>query len=155
MCSSDLAIRAVWHAVQSEQSDIPIISDGGVREEGDINKALAVGASSVMLGNFLAGTDEAPGEFIPNPVTRERKKSYRGMTSPQAKIESVGSMKEVRNVEGREEEVPYKGSVKDIAKDTRDAIQSMVSYAGALNLEETRKKLNDNPLQYLIPLPLL
>ena len=146
------AIRAVWHAVQSEQSDIPIISDGGVREEGDINKALAVGASSVMLGNFLAGTDEAPGEFIPNPVTRERKKSYRGMTSPQAKIESVGSMKEVRNVEGREEEVSYKGSVKDIAKDTRDAIQSMVSYAGEDSLQKAMEKIRQSPCDYLIPL---
>jgi len=147
------AVRAVWQAVQQEGPDIPIISDGGAREEGDINKALAVGASSVMLGSFLAGTDEAPGEFIPNPITRERKKSYRGMTSPQAKIESVGSMKEVKNVEGRAEEVSYKGSVKDIAKDIRDAIQSMISYAGGLSLKEAREKLSKDPLQYLIPLP--
>src|SRR6185436_7668445 len=69
------AIVEVWHAVGSS---LPIIADGGVRNDKDLFLALACGASAVMLGSLLSGTDEAPGRVIEDPATREKRKIYRG-----------------------------------------------------------------------------
>ena len=75
------AIREAWCAVEDT---VPIIADGGVREDKDVFLALVAGASVVMLGSLLSGTDEAPGQIIEDPGTGEKRKIYRGMTSPQA-----------------------------------------------------------------------
>ena len=75
------AIREAWCAVEET---VPIIADGGVREDKDVFLALVAGASVVMLGSLLSGTDEAPGQIIEDPGTGEKRKIYRGMTSPQA-----------------------------------------------------------------------
>lgn len=146
------AIRAVWKAAQKEE-DLPFISDGGVRVSGHVALALLLGASSVMLGSFLAGTDETPGEIITDPAMGTKYKIYRGMTSPEAKWGGVNAVAEIRNVEGQSRKIPYAGgSVKEILARIHDSLQSMVSYAGGHSLEEVRSKINPIPEDYLIPL---
>ena len=80
------AIREAWCEVGGE---ISIMADGGVRFDKDIFLALACGADTVMLGSALSGTDEAPGRVIEDPATHTKKKIYRGMTSPEAVMESL------------------------------------------------------------------
>jgi len=143
------AIMSAWHALKD--SDIRIISDGGVRQAGHISIALTVGASSVMVGSMLAGTDEALGRLIRDPLTGASKKEYRGMTSPQAKL-ATSSEDSIKNVEGRSEEVPYRGGVAEILKSIQQDLQSMVSYSGEADLESARLKFVQDPLQFLVPL---
>lgn len=129
----------------AKKYDIPIISDGGIRYPGDIAKALSVGADSVMLGNMLAGTDEAPGE----KVIRDGRpyKIYRGMGSEDAIKEGV--LKGVRSrylggndilPEGVVGAVPYKGSVRYIISNIVKAIKASFGYVGAKDIQEFRKK---------------
>jgi len=130
-----------------KKHDIPIISDGGVRTSGDVTKALAAGASSVMVGSILGGTDESPGSFISK--NGKRFKIYRGMASFYA---SLGrKTKENENVsieddlndyvaEGVEAMVPYKGSVTDILKQLTGGVRSGLSYCGA----HTIPKMQEN-----------
>ncbi len=141
------AIRAAWSTVGGQ---VPIICDGGIRRHGQIALALLTGASSVMLGSFFAGTDEAPGRVITDPATKTKFKIYRGMTSPEVKIEGDGDRPQ--NIEGQSSRVPYVGSVKDILTSIRQNLQSAVSYAGESNLASARSKIAANPQEYLIPL---
>ena len=109
----------------------PIIADGGIRNSGDIVKALAAGADFVMLGSMLAGTDETPGDVV---KTREGKfKSYRGMASADAQIEWRGK---TASLEGIATTVPCKGPVGDILADLERGIRSGLSYSGARSLKE-------------------
>lgn len=150
------AIREAWCAVGDA---VPIIADGGIRDDKDIFLALICGASSVMLGSLLSGTDEAPGSLIEEPGTGEKRKIYRGMTSPQAVFDALYS-DEVREdtlaldipAEGQEIQVPYKGSVLAILHRIRGHLQSAVSYAGEETLAAARAKVLPDPLRYLIPL---
>jgi IMP dehydrogenase len=153
------AVREAWCAVGDS---VPIIADGGIKDDKDIFLALICGASCVMLGSLLAGTDEAPGHLIEDPRTGEKHKIYRGMTSPQAvlealyeyddeHLESAEAALEVP-AEGQEVQIPYKGSVLDIVHRIRGHLQSAVSYAGGESLAEVRTKILSHPLQYLIPL---
>jgi IMP dehydrogenase len=151
------AIRDVWHAVGDS---IPIIADGGVRNDKDIFLAIACGASSVMLGGMLSGTDEAPGHVIVDPATGQKQKLYRGMTSPQAVLEALYDAEHEETAddvlstpaEGQEMQVPYKGSVVDVLHRIRGHLASSVSYAGGRTLREVRAGIVEHPLEYLIPL---
>lgn len=118
--------------ISAEFPDVCIIGDGGIKESGDIVKSLAAGASAVMLGNLLAGTDEAPGTIIKG---RDDKlyKVYRGSASFSDK---AIRNEETRNIEGEETLVTYKGSVKRVVKNLLDGIRSGFSYGGAATLEE-------------------
>ncbi len=150
------AIREAWCAVQDA---VPIIADGGIRDDKDIVLALICGASSVMLGSLLSGTDEAPGSLIEDPATGEKRKIYRGMTSPQAAFDALASDEDREDTvgpdvpaEGQEIQVPYKGSVLDILRRIRGHLQSAVSYAGEETLAAVRAKVLPDPARYLIPL---
>ena len=110
---------------------IPVMADGGIRSSGDIAKALAIGARSVMLGSLLAGTDESPGKII--ETSNGLYKRYRGSASLETKITHN---QQTRNVEGESTLIPYKGGVKFIINGLLDGIKSALSYAGARNLIE-------------------
>ncbi|MGC8629169.1 MAG: IMP dehydrogenase [Candidatus Micrarchaeia archaeon] len=121
---------------------VPIIADGGISNSGDIVKALAAGASTVMIGSLFAGTDETPGYIILR--NNQKFKLYRGMSSVSANIkkdelENAPFDSEEIVGEGIETFVPYKGPVRDILSQLAGGIKSGLSYAGARNIEELRK----------------
>jgi IMP dehydrogenase len=126
---------------------IPIIADGGVRTSGDIVKALAAGASTVMIGSLLAGTDESPGYLI----TRQghRYKASRGMASLQASMErkvresdSEFTEEEIEDYvsEGVEAMVPYRGSAGELLNQLVGGLQSGMSYTNAHSVNELHEK---------------
>ena len=141
-------LTAVMQCVEvARPQGIPIIADGGVRTSGDIVKALAAGASSVMLGSLLAGTDESPGMLI----TRKghRYKVSRGMASLQAALtrkarEGEGEItrEEIEDYvsEGVEAAVPYRGSAREMLKQLVGGLQSGMSYTDAHSIEELHEK---------------
>ncbi len=123
--------------------DIPIISDGGTRTSGDATKALAAGASSVMVGSMLGGTDESPGTVLTK--NGKRFKVYRGMASLAASIgrkskdtgyESLDDDLNDYVAEGVEAMVPYKGGVTDILKQLTGGLRSGLSYCGAHTISQ-------------------
>jgi len=122
---------------------VPIIADGGIRYSGDIVKALAGGADTVMIGSIFAGTEEAPGETI---LYQGRKyKAYRGMGSLSAMKEGsadrYGQEENWKYVpEGIEGMVPYKGTVKDVVYQLVGGLKSGMGYVGARNIRELREK---------------
>jgi len=125
---------------------IPIISDGGVRTSGDATKALAAGASTVMVGSILGGTDESPG--LPVMRNGKRFKIYRGMASFYASLGrksketgtvSIGDDLNDYVAEGVEAMVPYKGSVTDIIKQLTGGIRSGLSYCGANTIQQMQE----------------
>ena len=151
------AIREAWCEVGGE---ISIMADGGVRFDKDIFLALACGADTVMLGSALSGTDEAPGRVIEDPATHSKKKIYRGMTSPEAVMESLYESNDSDAIEealatppeGQEIQVPYRGSVVDILHRIRGHLRSAVSYAGCASLSDARDTILKDPLAFLVPL---
>ncbi len=130
----------------SEKFGIPIIADGGIKYSGDVVKALAAGAHSVMVGSLLAGTDESPGETV--LFQGRTYKVYRGMGSlgamgagssdRYAQDDMVGELKLVpEGIEGR---VPYRGPLSATVYQLVGGLRSGMGYVGAHNLEELRKK---------------
>ena len=123
-------------AASVNAGNVNIIADGGIRNSGDIVKALAAGADVVMLGSLLAGTDEAPGEVFEDS-TGAQFKSYRGMASRDAQIAWRGR---VGTPEGVASVVPYRGSVHGIVSDLVGGIKSGLSYSGARTISELHSK---------------
>ncbi len=126
--------------------EIPIIADGGIKFSGDIPKAIAAGASSVMLGNMLAGTDESPGEVV---IYQGRSyKTYRGMGSIEAMKEGSrdryfqdSPLSESKLVpEGIEGRVPYKGSASRIIQMMVGGLKAGMGYSGCKDIEELQQK---------------
>ena len=142
-------LYAVADAVRAgRERGIPIISDGGIKYSGDITKALAAGASAVMIGSLFAGTDEAPGEVV---LYQGRSyKTYRGMGSMGAMAQSQGSkdryfqndVDEVGKLvpEGIEGRVPYRGSLSFNVHQLLGGLRAGMGYCGAVNL----KKLHED-----------
>lgn len=127
----------------AEKHGIPVIADGGIRYSGDIVKAIAAGANSVMLGSLLAGTDEAPGTEI--NISGRRYKTYRGMGSLGAvmggendRYGKLGSGKFVP--EGVEGAVPYKGKVSDTIFQLIGGLKSGMGYTGSQTIKALREK---------------
>ena len=116
----------------ADQMNVKMIADGGIKNSGDIVKALGAGADSVMLGSLLAGTAESPG-FVASVPGGERKKIYRGMASKEAQQNWKGS---TSSLEGISTYVKYKGSLRDVMGELRVGIRSGFSYSGAKNLKE-------------------
>jgi IMP dehydrogenase len=130
----------------TKEKDIPLIADGGIKYSGDITKALAAGASSVMLGNLLAGTDESPGEVV---IFQGRSyKTYRGMGSIEAMREGSRDRyfqeimpSESKLVpEGIEGRVPHKGSAFHIIEMMVGGLKSGMGYAGCRTIPELQEK---------------
>jgi IMP dehydrogenase len=126
---------------------IPVISDGGIRNSGDITKALAAGSSSVMVGSLFGGTDESPGKTL---VKNGKKyKMYRGMASFYASLgrkyreegPQVVDSDDLNDYvpEGVEAMVPYKGSVVEIVRQLTGGLRSGLSYCGAKTIQEMQK----------------
>lgn len=133
------AIGQCREAVEEFGKEIPIISDGGATEPGHTTKALASGASTIMFGNVLAGTDEAPGKRIKTP--RGEFKEYRGMGSEAALLEHGGERYfqegEGKLVpEGVRGRVPYKGPVHDQLMILLGGLQNGMGYAGAAQISD-------------------
>ena len=140
-------VTAIYDAAQAlVGQDVPLIADGGIRNSGDIAKAIAAGADAVMLGSLLAGTDEAPGEVIVHQG--ERFKEYRGMGSLGAmKARSFskdryfqGDVEDVDKLvpEGIEGRVPYKGPLTPIVHQVVGGLRQAMGYCGTATIEEMR-----------------
>jgi len=137
-------VTAVYEAAQAV--NVPVIADGGITSSGDIAKAIAAGADTVMLGSMLAGTDEAPGEVIVHQG--ERFKEYRGMGSLGA-MKARGFSKDryfqndVEDVdklvpEGIEARVPYKGPLAPIVHQLVGGVRQAMGYCGAPTIAELK-----------------
>jgi IMP dehydrogenase len=133
----------------AHQAGIPIIADGGVKYSGDVTKAIAAGASCVMIGSLFAGTEESPGESI---LFQGRSfKSYRGMGSIAAMAAGSGdryaqeatvARGEVTKLvpEGIEGRVPYKGLLADLVDQLVGGLRSGMGYCGCASIEELQTK---------------
>jgi IMP dehydrogenase len=139
-------LTAIMDAVEGVEGRVPVIADGGIRYSGDIVKALACGADSVMMGSLFAGTDESPGEaFL---LEGRRYKTVRGMGSLSAMEEGSAdryfqdSEMEGRKLvpEGIEARVPYKGPVSDTVYQLMGGLRSGMGYCGAASLTELKEK---------------
>ena len=122
----------------TDDYNVPVIADGGIRYVGDICKGLGCGADSVMLGSLLAGTKETPGDVtkVGEWPNERLYKKYRGSAS----IDFKGDRGESRNIEGNSKIIPYKGKVKRIISDIRDGISSSCSYVGARDILDFQSK---------------
>ncbi|MBK5939044.1 IMP dehydrogenase [Halochromatium roseum] len=153
-------LQAIREAYLAVGDSVPIVADGGVKTDKDIFLALICGASTVMLGSALSGTDEAPGQVIQDPATHMKKKIYRGMTSPEAVLEALYDSSDSDALdaaldippEGQEIQVPYRGSVSSILQRIRGHLQSSVSYGGETTLAAVRAKVLPDPSAFLVPL---
>jgi IMP dehydrogenase len=139
-------VTAVYEAA-SVAEGVPIIADGGLTNSGDIAKAIAAGADTVMLGSLLAGTDEAPGDVV--VAQGERFKEYRGMGSLgamkargfskdryfQGDVEDPGDLVP-EGVEGR---VPYKGPVRNVIRQLVGGLRQAMGYTGAATIDELKQ----------------
>ena len=136
------AVMAAADALKG--TGIPVIADGGIRYSGDIVKALAAGASTIMAGSLLAGTEESPGETI--IMNGRRFKSYRGMGS----LEAMEHGSKDRYFQDMEEDIkklvpegivaqgPYKGTVSEVVYQMVGGLRAGMGYCGAHNIEELR-----------------
>lgn len=140
-------LSAVWFASRrAQQLGIPTIADGGISYSGDLVKALAAGATSVMLGGLLAGTDEAPGDV--ELFEGRRYKSYRGMGSLGAMQgfgadrygSGQGGSRNKLVPEGIEGRVAYAGTLADVVYQLVGGLRSGMGYVGAATLEELHRR---------------
>lgn len=138
-------LTAIFDAAKAaEGSGVPIIGDGGLRYSGDIVKALAAGADTVMCGSMFAGTDETPGSLSEDFKNGKRFKIYRGMGSIDAmeagskdRYFQTGAMKLVP--EGIVGKVPYKGKMEDVIYQILGGLRSGMGYCGAADLPSLRE----------------
>jgi IMP dehydrogenase len=133
-------------ADEAAKSDTPVIGDGGLRTSGDIAKALAGGASAVMIGSLLAGTEEAPGEtFL---YQGRAYKAYRGMGSVGAMARGSADryfQQDIRDQlklvpEGIEGQVPFKGPVREIVHQLVGGVKAAMGYTGSATIAELQKR---------------
>jgi IMP dehydrogenase len=140
-------LTAVIECAEAARQDrIPIIADGGIRQPGDLAKAIAAGAQTAMIGSLLAGTDESPGLVM----TRKghRYKASRGMASREANIDRKQregddvTQEEIEEyvAEGVEAAVPYRGRAREVLNQLVGGLQSGMSYSGAHSVEEFQQK---------------
>jgi len=133
-------------AEEAEKSGVPIIADGGLRTSGDAAKALAAGASTIMIGSLLAGTEEAPGEtFL---YQGRAYKSYRGMGSVGAMARGSADRYFQQDIkdqmklvpEGIEGQVPFKGPAKDVIHQLVGGIKAAMGYTGSATIADLKQR---------------
>ncbi len=139
-------LSAIMNACRvADDMGVPVIADGGIRQSGDIGKAIAAGASSVMIGSLFAGMDESPGEMI---LHRGRRyKTYRGMGSQGAmgagSADRYGQARIVETSkfvpEGVEGRVPYRGTLADFVYQMVGGLRATMGYCGCRTIEELRE----------------
>lgn len=145
------AIMNAAQAVHEMGADVPVIADGGIRHSGDIPKAIAAGASAVMMGSLFAGLDESPGEAVIHQGRRY--KSYRGMGSEGAmnagsadryrqaeKVNAEGKATQKFVPEGVEGLVPYRGTLAESVYQLVGGLRSAMGYCGCANIEDLRTR---------------
>jgi IMP dehydrogenase len=145
------AIMNAAQAVHELGADVPVIADGGIRHSGDIPKAIAAGASAVMMGSLFAGLDESPGEAVIHQGRRY--KSYRGMGSEGAmnagsadryrqaeKLNAEGKATQKFVPEGVEGLVAYRGTLAESVYQLVGGLRSAMGYCGCANIDELRTK---------------
>ena len=140
-------LAAIMASVEAAQAqDIPVVADGGIKFSGDLAKAIAAGASAVMVGSLLAGTDESPGEVF---LYQGRSfKAYRGMGSVGAMARGSADryfQAEVRDTlklvpEGIEGQVPYKGPVSGVLHQLAGGLKASMGYVGGRDLKDYQEK---------------
>ena len=141
-------ISAIYQAKKALGDEIPIIADGGIKQSGDIAKSIAVGASSVMMGSTLAGTDESPGEKI---LYHGRKYVvYRGMGSLEAMKQSQGSRERYGQIDvdddkqlvpqGVEGLILYRGSISEVVHLFVGGLRYSLGYCGTRNISDLQNK---------------
>jgi len=139
-------VTAIMNAVEGVHGQVPVIADGGIRLSGDIAKAIAAGANSVMLGSLFAGLDESPGELV---IHRGRRfKTYRGMGSAGAMVlgsgdrYGQGGVKDTRKFvpEGVEGRVPYRGRLGEFVYQMVGGVRAAMGYCGCPTLEDFRQR---------------
>ena len=138
-------VSAILDAVKiAKEQEIPVIADGGIRFSGDITKAIAAGASTVMIGSLFAGLTESPGKLI--LYQGRRFKSYRGMGSLGAMVKGSGDRYRQKGVaagklvpEGVEGRVPFKGPLSDFLYQLVGGLRAGMGYVGTKTIEELRR----------------
>ncbi|MEM6586017.1 MAG: IMP dehydrogenase, partial [Pseudomonadota bacterium] len=134
-------------AAEAAKSGVPVIADGGLRTSGDAAKALAAGASSVMVGSMLAGTTESPGEVF---LYQGRSyKSYRGMGSVGAMARGSADRYFQQDIsqqklvpEGIEGQVPFKGPASDVVHQLVGGIKAAMGYTGSASIKDLKERAN-------------
>ena len=130
----------------AKEHNIPVIADGGIKYSGDIVKALAAGADTVMLGSLLAGVDEAPGEKV--TIKEKDYKKYRGMGSVAAMIEGGATRYGQEYIKGKEKKliaegveglVPYSGKLEDVINQLVGGLRTGMYYTGVKNIKELKE----------------
>lgn len=117
----------------AREHKVPVIADGGIKNSGDMVKALCAGASAIMVGSLVSGTMETPGEM------KGGKKLYRGMASKSAQVSWRGELPQGMAAEGEATYVSCKGSVKDVMHEVSGGIRSGMTYLGAQTVEQMRE----------------
>lgn len=135
-------ITAIMDVYEASQGRIPLCADGGMKNSGDIVKAIGAGADCVMSGSIFAGTLESPGDII--NIAGKEYKEYRGMASYLATIKKLGldgkKVDEVVHVEGEMTKIKYKGSIKPIINKLLGGLASGMTYTGSKTIEALKGK---------------
>jgi IMP dehydrogenase len=140
-------VTAIFNACRAaDPAGVPVIADGGIRHSGDITKALAAGASVVMLGSLFAGLDESPGDLVIHHGRRY--KTYRGMGSQGAMLDGSADRYSQKGVtkrdklvpEGVEGRVPYRGPLSDFVYQMVGGLKAGMGYCGTQTIEELRQQ---------------
>ncbi|MEM1108083.1 MAG: IMP dehydrogenase [Planctomycetota bacterium] len=139
-------VTAIFNACRAaDEADVPVIADGGIRHSGDITKAIAAGASLVMLGSLFAGLDESPGDLVIHHGRRY--KTYRGMGSQGAMLAGSADRYSQKGVtkkdklvpEGVEGRVPYRGPLADFTYQMVGGLKAGMGYCGTQTIEDLRE----------------